>query len=321
VVRASLRPSATAGRSRGRARDRGARRTRADDLARAIGRPDEVAALYEEVLARPIEREDAVRIGERAVQFSEEWFDDPPRVVRILERVLELDPTADWAFDRLKLLLDAAERYDELFALYDRALDLARDDERAALLEDAAQTAKDFANRPDRAIGYLEQLHALRPGDAKLVSALERLYERQGSHRQLVSLRVERLPSLTRDEERRTRVRAARLWLDELGDPAAALDVIEPLLRDPQQGSHGAAAEPWELLERILAATPPVPEGRRSTVPPPTLEAPARGRRAARSTPRACRCVSAPPAGSANITSRSAGRRTSCACCWSSWRT
>jgi len=256
---------------------------RADDLARALGRPDEVAALYEEVLARALEREDAVRIGERAVQFHQEWFEDSARVVRILERVLELEPTADWAFDRLKLLLDAGERWDDLFALYDRALDSASDEKRVTLLEDAAQTAKDFADRPDRAIGYLEQLHELRPGDAKLASALERLYERQGSHRQLVSLLVERLPSLKRDEARRTRVRIATLWLDELGDPGAALEIVEPLLEHPEEGANGATADSWELLERILAATPPVTEGRRSTVPPAALDAPTKGRRARKS--------------------------------------
>src|SRR5208282_3180398 len=173
--------------------------------------------LYEEILARPLGRDDALAIGERAVQFYEEWFEDPGRVVRILERVLELDPAADWAFDRLKLLLDSAERWDDLFTLYDRALDKATPKKRAALLEEAAQTAKDFADRPDRAIQYLEQLHELKPGDPKLVGSLERLYERQGRHRELVSLLVTRLPSFKRDEARRTRSRVATLWLDELG--------------------------------------------------------------------------------------------------------
>ena len=66
------------------------------------------------------------------MQFYEEWFEDSSRAVRILERVLELDPTADWAFDSLKLLLDAAERWDDLFTLYDRAIDKAAAKKRAA---------------------------------------------------------------------------------------------------------------------------------------------------------------------------------------------
>ncbi len=254
---------------------------RAEALARSLGRPDEVAALYEEVLAWQLTREQMLSIGERAVQFYEEWFEDSARVARILERVLEVDPSADWAFDRLKLLLDAAERWDDLFALYDRALASASGKKRTMLLEDAAQTAKDFADRPDRAIQYLEQLHEGNPGDAKLAGSLERLYERQGRYRELVSLLTGRLPALRRDEGRRTRTRIAALWLDELGDAASALDTIEPAIPGDGDDSSGAdAAESWAVLERVLASTPPAPEaGRTSGAPSANGSRSARSRR------------------------------------------
>jgi predicted Zn-dependent protease len=259
---------------------------RAEALARALSRAEDMVALYEEVLARNLTRDQARAIGERAVQFHEEWFDDSARVVRILERVLELDPTADWAFDRLKLLLDAAERWDDLFALYDRALASATGRARAVLLEDAAQTAKDFADRPDRAIDYLEQLSKLKPGDAKLTSALERLYERQGRHRELVALLTERLPTLERDDARRTRARVAVLWLEGLGDPAAAFEAIEPVLDGADESQDGATPTVWTLLERILAAAPPTTDMRRSTAPPSRAsERPARSRRGRKSAP------------------------------------
>jgi tetratricopeptide (TPR) repeat protein len=257
---------------------------RAEALARKVSRPDDVAALYAEVLARTLPRDEALAMGERAVQFYEEWFEDRGRVVRILERVLEIDPAADWAFDRLKLVFDSAERWDELFALYDRALESASDAKRTSLLEDAAQTAKDFANRPDRAIQYLEQLHELRPGDAKLASALERLYERQGRHRELVTLLGERMPSLKREDARRTRLRVATLWLDELGDPSAALDQVEPLLASTGDGANGVASDVWTLLERVLAAAPPTPEPRKSSMPPPP-DAPPKSKRPRKSEP------------------------------------
>jgi len=96
---------------------------RAETLARTLARPEEMAALYDEVLARTLTDTQARTIGERAVQFHEEWFDESARVIRILERVLVLHPTDDWAFDRLKLLFDASERWDELFALYDQVLE------------------------------------------------------------------------------------------------------------------------------------------------------------------------------------------------------
>jgi tetratricopeptide (TPR) repeat protein len=270
---------------------------RAEELARALKRADEVAALYGEVLGRSLSRDQALSIGERAVQFYEEWFEDPARVVRILERVIELDPAADWAFDRLKLLLDSAERWDDLFALYDRALDHAAAGKRITLLEEAAQTAKDFADRPDRAIHYLEQLHGLRPGDPKLVSSLERLYERQGRHRELVALLAARLPAFKHEEARRARTRIAVLWLEELGDPGQALESIEPLLQHPEPGGGGAEMDVWALLEAILAASPPLPDPRRSTMPPGS-GSPSRPRRSRKS--------EAPPSSKASVRQRAA---------------
>ena len=258
---------------------------RAEDLARALSRPDEVATLYEEVLARSLGREATLAIGERAVQFYEEWFEDRTRVARILERVLELDANADWAFDRLKLLLDSTERWDDLFALYDRALERAEGRRKIALLEEAVQTAKDFADRPDRAIGYLERLRDLRPADPKLACAVARLYERQGRHRELVTLLSARLASWKGDEERRGRVRVALLWLDDLGDPGRALDVLEPLLTAGEAGAGDAGADVWALLERVLAAAPVNVDPPRSTKPPGSSSGGRAAARAKRSEP------------------------------------
>jgi tetratricopeptide (TPR) repeat protein len=270
---------------------------RADAAARALARPDDMAALYEEVLSRPLTQEQARTLGERAVRFCEEWFEEPSRVMRVLERVLTLDPRADWAFDRLKLLLDAAERWDELFALYDRALTHADDRARVTLLEDAAQTAKDFADRPDRAIQYLEALAPLKPQDAKLTNALERLYERQGRHRELVALLSARLPALDGEQSHKTRARVASLWLEGLRDPAAAFDAIEPALDAAAPSTNGAAAQVWSLLEQILRASPP--DARRSSMPPRRSSAPPESKR-----PRKSKPPQAPP----SVRQRVAGR-------------
>jgi tetratricopeptide (TPR) repeat protein len=258
---------------------------RAEELARALHRPDEVSALYGKTLDAPMPHDDALALGKRAVAFHEEWYEDPDRVVRILERILEIDPTESWAFDRLKLLFDASARWDDLFALFDRALlrvgsaggggagGGGAETKRIELLEDAAQIAKDFASRPERAIGYLEQLIAMRPDDARLSASLERLYERHDRHRELVMLLGARLPQLPAREAQATRARIAGLWLNELGDAAAALQVVEDLLARGVDASIDLSG----LLERILAVAPPYAElrepspreGARDSAPPP----------------------------------------------------
>jgi tetratricopeptide (TPR) repeat protein len=235
----------------------------AEKLAQRLERAPDVADAYGRALALPVSAEAATLLGERAIAFQEEWFEDGAGVVRILERVLEIDPRADWAFDRLKMLFDAGERWTDLFALYDRAIALAEDSRKAALYEDAAQIAKDFANDSDRAVLYLEQLLILRPTEAHLVASLERLYERKGAHRELVKLLSSHLTSQSPAEAQRTRGRIAQLWLDDLKDPDRALEVAEDIQRHREVGKPDGAPDPVALIERVMSLSPrgPGPEG------------------------------------------------------------
>lgn len=255
----------------------------AEELARQLKTPAGVADAYFRVIGKKLSPEDAMELGQRAVAFHEEWFDDAARVVAVLERVLTLDPAADWAFDRLKLLFDAREQWDDMFALYDRAIGSASGARKLELLEDAAQVAKDFANHSERAIGYLEQLLALKPKNARIMASLERLYERHGRYRELIGLLSSQLPSLAAKEARETRIRIAQMSLEHLADPAAALAVVEEVIApDPRESPAIAAlGEPSApmrtqvvtILERILEIAPRGQEPRESMLPPPMSEA------------------------------------------------
>ncbi len=242
---------------------------RAEQLARRLDRPQELSDLYQTAIARPLEREDVLELGQRAAAFHEEWFDDAAAVVRILERMVELDP-AGWAFDRLKLLYDSQERWDELFALYDRVLAQDLDaTRRTELLEDAAQIAKDFAKNADRAVGYLEQLLHHKPKNERLLASLERLYERHGKHRELIALLGAQLGGKSETDAHSLRVRMATLWLDEIGDAGSSLLVVEDMMREGEQNEQTKAPQDdvIALLERILAAAPEAEEMKK-TLPP-----------------------------------------------------
>ncbi len=269
---------------------------RAEQIARQLGggptSAEPLADTYESVLKRDLPKEDAIEIGQRAVAFFEEWYEDGVRVIRVLERLLEIDPHDTWAFDRLKLLFDAQERWDDLFLLYDRAAASADEERKIDLLEEAAQIAKDFANHSTRAIGYFEQLLELKPGNQRLSAALERLYERHGCHRELITLLGMRLPQLSLEDAQRERARIAGLWLNELGDASSALIVVEDILAHqndvdeaaPTISSPGAPTrrdgrgslpppapvmDVTDLLERVLAVSPKTADIRESVMPPP----------------------------------------------------
>ncbi len=241
---------------------------RGETLARELEDPEPLAALYEEALRADMPKEEAIELGQRAVAFYEEWFEDGGRVASVLTRLLEIEPQDLWAFDRLKLIYDAQERWDELFALYDRAAGSADPDRRIELLEEAAQVAKDFANHSARAIGYLEQLLALKPNNHRIEASLERLYERHGCHRELIALLTTRLPHLALEEAQKERARIASLWLDELGDASSALLVVEDILAHQPDGAENEAVDVTDLLERVLAVAPKTAEMRESIMPP-----------------------------------------------------
>lgn len=240
---------------------------RGEGLARELEDPEPLAGLYEEALRAEMPKEEAMELGQRAVSFYEEWFEDGGRVASVLSRLLEVEPQDLWAFDRLKLIYDAQERWDDLFALYDRAAESADAERRVELLEEAAQVAKDFANHSARAIGYLEQLLALKPNNARIEASLERLYERHGCHRELIALLTARLPHLALDEAQKERARVASLWLDELGDASSALLVVEDILAHQPENTESTTVDVTDLLERVLAVAPKTAEMRESIMP------------------------------------------------------
>ena len=217
-----------------------------EELADELQRPDEVAAAYRRALAPGLSAELIERIGQRALGFHEEWFgDSSPLLVEVFERLLKLDPTLSWALSRLTMLFTVKERWAELLAHFDRAIAASADDQyrTTALLEEAAQLAKDFANQPARAIDYLQQLLELRPTDAQLFTSLERLLEREGRHADLIALWRRRVEGAAGDK---LRIRIAETYLDKLADPASALAEARELA-----GHDGEAA--LAILERVHA--------------------------------------------------------------------
>ena len=236
---------------------------RAEKLARSLEQPILVAEAYRQVLEQPLDPDLAASIGRRAVDYREEWFDDTEAVIVLLKRVLEISPQSGWARDRLKLAFGSGERWEELFALYDDAIDRAtQDNERVELLAEAAQAAKDFAADADRAIGYFERLLVLRPDDRRVSSQLERLYERQGKIQPLIDLLSRDLAKLTGEKAQQMRLRIAGLFLRERRHDGSAFKLIEEVLRDDPE-----RADAFTLLEEIVLHAPPETAAANGTTP------------------------------------------------------
>ncbi|MEJ7728414.1 MAG: hypothetical protein WKG00_04285 [Polyangiaceae bacterium] len=221
-----------------------------EQLAGALQKPEEVEALYREVLGGKLDAPIKTAVGLRALRFHDEWFggEDSPALLELLGLVLEASPAEETALSRVSMLLTVGSRWDELLAVYDRAIAATTDPLRhQRLLEEALQVARDFAKEPEHAISYLSALLAVRPGDAALADALEKLLQKNGRFRQLVELLQARAASRPPAEALATRERIAAIWLDELEDPTEALSEIERFV-----GGAGDDAGARALLRRIV---------------------------------------------------------------------
>ncbi len=250
-------------------------RKRPDDLeqwakleasAQKHERTGDVAEAYRDTIrARP---DLAVVLGRRAVEFHDDWGEEPAHVSELVESIFAAAPTEAWALDRLKLTYGSEERWGDLLLLFDRALEATIDREgRAALLEDAGRVARDFARDYEKAALYQEKLYAIR-GDKKTRAQLEKLYERCGKNEQLVELYAAQLPYAEPKDAQALRAKIAQLYL-AIDDRDAAFSMIETML-----GFDAGDPQAFELLERIFAAPsrtiappPPPPSSTRAGAP------------------------------------------------------
>lgn len=232
-----------------------------EERAVAAQRPEDVAALYREVL-KSLPAEALSRIGARALAFHEEWFGDTPeRLIDLLRGLLARDPTLAWATERLTLLLSVSQQWDTLLAVYDELLVALKDGPpRRKLLEEAAGVAKDFLGSPERAIRYLTELWKSRPTDTHVAASLERLLDKEQRYAELETLWEARLALMSGTEAAELRARLAHLRLDHLGHVAGALGDAQALLKAREDDAACL------VLERILKFPGATPAQRQSAL-------------------------------------------------------
>jgi tetratricopeptide (TPR) repeat protein len=225
---------------------------RVGELGTITGELRRVADAYEGALTGP-KKLDAVverELCERASILLEDKLSDPDAAIPYLVRILDADPADAHAFNRLKQILTARERWDDLQKMYDRAVDSAADPHRRVdLLSEMALVFEDILDDPARAAAAYERILPIDPENETATRALDKLYARTGRFAELARLLTGRLDRVD-DEQRATlENRLARLYLDKLDKPADALTQAAALL-DRQIDHTDARAIVRVVLER-----------------------------------------------------------------------
>ena len=235
----------------------------AESLAGQLQKPDDVAAVYRKLVKPGLEPELVTSLGQRALRFFEEWYaGETDRAVELLRQVLAADVGADWALERVTILLSVQQRWEEVLLIYNQALSSAPEGARRhRLMQEAATVATD-SGATEKAIGYLQALFNTTPAAPDIASTLERLLERQGHWQALADMLRVRLPLLPGHEADESRIRLANLCVDKLGQPEQALDEIDRILANNRLADDTAVCA---VAERVLTAPDlPAPLRRRA---------------------------------------------------------
>jgi tetratricopeptide (TPR) repeat protein len=223
---------------------------RASTLASRAARPIDLADAYRTALrANPdLPKEVEVELCERAAVLHDEKLGDPEAATPYLERILEKRPDDERAFGRLKQILTSAEKWGELETLYAHTVRGTTDPvRRVDLLNEVALVCEEITNEPVKAIGYYESILELDPDHYNASRALEQLYPREGRWAKLAVLLEQRLATASREDAIALKVRLGQIHLDQLHEPAKALEHLEEVLRLEVSNN-----EARRLVERIL---------------------------------------------------------------------
>jgi len=225
---------------------------RVGELGTITGELRRVAEAYEGALTGPKKLDETVEreINERASILLEDKLSDPDAAIPYLVRILDSDPADAHAFNRLKQILTARERWDDLQKMYDRAVESSPDQHRRVdLLSEMALVFEDILDDPARAAAAYERILPIDPENETATRALDKLYARSGRFAELARLLTGRLDRVD-DEQRATlENRLARLYLDKLENPADALVHASALL-DRQIDHTDGRAVVRAVLER-----------------------------------------------------------------------
>jgi tetratricopeptide (TPR) repeat protein/Tfp pilus assembly protein PilF len=220
-------------------------------LAQSEGAPDDQAEDEEQDAEIPasLSEELQLELSERAAILHEEALGDPEGAIPYLERMLEIDPRHASAFDRLKAIFNAVERWRDLEGLYKRTIEVTEDEAaRIDLLHQAALVAEDMIGNDEQAIAYYERIVAIDSLHMQATEALERLYGREERYDKLAGLLERRLETAMDDEAAPILQQLVDLYLHQLESYDHVIGHLERCLQ-LDKDDHDVRALAEECLE------------------------------------------------------------------------
>ncbi|MBN1945687.1 MAG: tetratricopeptide repeat protein [Bradymonadales bacterium] len=184
-------------------------------------------------------------------ELLERDLGDYPRSRAIYELVQDGDPENQQALDALERLYERLSDWEAMLALWtNRAEQASEDSTRVAYWLKAGRLSEEILADPGAAIAAFRAVLEIQPTSQVAYTSLERIYELEGRHEELVTLYRDRAAGVDSEEEQlRLLYRMGQTLWGDLGAIERAVPVFQSIL-DIQPGHRGAIRS----LEHLLAS-------------------------------------------------------------------
>ena len=236
---------------------------RLDVIYTGTGNAERLAQVLDRRVQAATEATQKVELSYRLAQILETELQQlEPAISRYRSIVDQLDPKHEEALNALERLFNEAELWPDLFATYEKKLDVAfGDSDRADILAKMASLAAGQLAKPDEAVRLWNEVLTLRGEDPDALHNLANLHEAAGRYQDLIDVLERQLASSDDvDARAQTAMRIPRVYESALNDRERAIEGYRRVLDiDPNSLEALAAlaniyrqAQNWDELVATL---------------------------------------------------------------------
>jgi len=216
-----------------------------EPLYEAAGEFEKLHRIYEVQLGKLTAQVDRAAMHARLAELAEARLYDPQRAFAWWGQAVVEDPRSDRAVEEVERLARETAGWDDLVAVYTRALERHADREvrRQTLLKLARVYEVELRDAHHAVETHLRVLE-IEPKDGDALAALDRLYLGAGMYDELVEVLRRRIEiTLDPDEQIELQFRRGAIFSDALGDLDAALGCYHGILDQESRNRRALEAE------------------------------------------------------------------------------
>ena len=207
-----------------------------DRVARATGRFEDLAAVFEELAAEIEDASLASALYMMSARVQETDLGNLDTSIALYRKVLEIDPLSLAAAESLERLFRASERYAELSIILQRKSEILEGPgEKKDALFQAASIEEDVLNRPEQAIAVYSKVLEIDSDELRAIDALVKRYLDLSRWQDLLTVYARKADLVADvDEKKAIHYQVGAVYERELGDVPRAIDTYTRILEiDP----------------------------------------------------------------------------------------